>query len=405
MANESRESQQAHLTPSATGRRAFLRDGLSLVGGTALASVAMEMLHDPATAFGNAPIERPHTQRPTCLAVAIPGPEIDPEEADADPNDPADPEQILTCDDTSTVILWRPKKNDPGKFHKYPFVKLHGDKATYVTASRNNALEPHLRNKVLTTSYDGMVFVRDLTKKKDKNPRVFDRHPGLTPDRKVEVWVAALSTDGTRALSGDNFGNILYWKTTIPNPPIIHHFKHEAEWVSALAFLPEDPGIEQKQFLSGHENGKMLLWNIANPAMPQKVFQHPNDKYPVNTVAVISKGTFFASGSFDGKVRIWDPAIIAGPKHEIPVDDVVVWRIAISEDGERLAAATQDFGNTGLVRLFDISKLPNAPTEVLPGPPVEDGGVMGVGFLDNRRIVYTTGDAAKVQIKVFQLPP
>ena len=394
MANESRESQQAHRTPPATGRRAFLRDGLSLVGGTALASVAMEMLRDPATAFADAPPERPHTMRPTCLAVSIPGPEIDPEERDAGP---ADPEQILTCDDTSTVILWRPKKNDPGKFHKFPFVKLHGKKATYVTASRNKALKPDLCNKVLTTSYDGMVIVRDLTKKKDQNPRVFDQHPGLTPDRKleVEVWVAALSTDATMALSGDNFGNILYWKTTIPNPPFIR-FKHEAEWVAALAFLPED-----KQFLSGHENGKMLLWDIANPAMPQKVFEHPNNKYPVNTVAVISKGTFFASGSFDGKIRIWDPAITAGPKHEIPVDDVVVWRVAISEDGERLAAATQDFGNKGQVRLFDISKLPNAPTEILPPPPVEDGGVMGVGFLDNRRIVYTTGDAAKVQIKVF----
>ena len=63
MANEPRESQQALRTPAGTGRRTFLRDGLSLVGGTALASVAMEMLRDPAPAFGDPPTERDDTPR------------------------------------------------------------------------------------------------------------------------------------------------------------------------------------------------------------------------------------------------------------------------------------------------------------------------------------------------------
>jgi WD40 repeat protein len=403
MANESRESEQAHLTPAATNRRTFLRDGLSLVGGTALASVAMEMLRDPAPALADPPTERPNTLRPTCLAVAVPGRRDDPEEPQADP------ERILTCDDDSKVNLWRPKKNNPGQFLRRPFVKLHGDKATYVTVSGDT---------VLTASYDGLVIVRDLNDRPANAPPAFRGHrdPGMAPPgREAEVLVAALSTNGDRALSGDNFGNILYWNTRIQpvlNPPrFIHQFKHEDEWVAALAFMPEPPGTEQKRFLSGHENGKMVLWNFStNPASPQKTeFIHPNaadpnDNYPVNTVAVISND-FLVSAGFDGKVRIWEVANIAAPTWEIPLGDVVVWRVAISDDNKTLAAATQNFGTEGQVRLFNISDLTVEPPALPKQPGPEDGGVMGVGFLDNERIVYTTGDAGRDHIKVFKFAP
>jgi len=403
MPDESHESPQNHCGSVDPERRAFLRGGLSLVGGTVLASAALELLCEPAPAFG-APPARSKQNRPTCLAVVVPDPA----------ENPPPPQRVLTCEDGFKLFLWT--MNSTGGFDPTKFDKEHVKKASYVTVSRN---------MVLTASFDGTLIVRALNNPGANAPPVFNRHldAAFAPaaGRKAEVFVAALSADGTRALSGDNFGNILYWDTNVPAgpnpPPFLNKFKDANEWVSALSFMPELPNTVQKRFISGHENGKMVLWDFRNvpqgenvvPAPPLLVkteFAHPTNKYPINAIATDSHGSIVVSADFDGLVRIWDVGNNANPRQFLELSDQIIWRIAISPDDQTLAVAMQDGLNrkVGRVRLFDISNpAAQPPPEKMPPPQDENGGVMGVGFLDDHNVVYTTGDSrgAADQIKVF----
>ena len=390
MAMKPIESQQEQLTRAASHRRAFLRDGLSLVGGTALASVALDMLRDPAPAFGGPPSPRPDKQRSTCLAVA----EVN---------------KILTCDDGKRVFLWTPKPGGGGGFKKDKFFREHAKKASYVGVSGDT---------VLTASHDGHVFVRSLADQNDMGATDFDQHILFDTTGRVEVWVAEVSAlwgGPPMALSGDNFGNIFCWNPT--DLAVFNAFRDGSEWVGALAFmaaLPHD-GKVLKRFLSGHEDGKMLLWDItdvpanASPGSPitnpvqavRHIFPHDSNKYPVNAVAVTTDTTtnIAVSGNFDGKVRMWrvGPNNLVQPGQNNPhFNEIahagVIWRIAIDPHNNKFATASQ-YGNDGMVRLFRISDGKEWEMNNVPQRKPVTGGVMGVGFNGDQQVVYTTGDA------------
>src|SRR5215218_3481069 len=114
MTGESYGSKAERLVPVKPDRRDFLRDGLSLAGGTVLASAALELLRDPDPALGAPPPPRPDKERPTCLAV---------ERLQPPPN------RILTCDDGKHVILWTPKPMGNG-FNRTQYVNNHAKKAS-----------------------------------------------------------------------------------------------------------------------------------------------------------------------------------------------------------------------------------------------------------------------------------
>jgi WD40 repeat protein len=352
MTGESPKSDPAQLSPAASGRRAFLRDGMSLVGGTALASVALEMLRHPVPAFGS---PRPRIDRPTCLAVAS-------------------ATRVLTCDDGRRVVLWT--KHDTS-FDRTPFNGNHLNKASYVDV---------LGTRIVAASFDGKVSVRDLGAPGNM-PRTFRQHTDLPirpAGREVEVWVAVLSEDGM-ALSGDNFGNILYWDATANNPPIRNGFKDADEWVAGLAFVPG----AQTRFLSGHEDGKMILWNITDvdpdpdpahpnlnpPNLQKHFFRHPSRDLPVNSVAVTDDGSRAISAGFDGTARIWDLTTLAVPPaentplHVVEHDDIV-WRVSISPKNSKFDTASQD----GTVRLFRVADGVEWELAGIPQRAFVDGG-------------------------------
>jgi len=367
MADHVNELRQAETNPVSPDRRTFLQKGVTIAGGAIVASAAMDLLLSPAPAYGE---PRPDIARPTCVAGVS--------ETSA-----------VTCDDGKTVVLW--DLSDLAHPKRQKFQKDHNKKMAYVSVSA-------MSKRVFAASFDGDVTVRNLDRPGDNPIQTFTKHysAGTPEDKRPEIWVVVPSENGDRALSGANNGDILFW--TVPGGTVKRKFHDANERVAALAFLP--PSGANTRFLSGHEDGKMVLWefNEGSPtvAPTSRELRHGRPNFPVNTIAVNRGGTVAVSAGFDMIPRIWDLA--QGTRIDPPqVHEDVIWRVAISPNGKKFVTASQD----GTVRLFDIRD----GTE-FPGGHVDiQWGGMGVDFLSDTRIVYTTEDSNKDHVKTWDIPP
>jgi len=256
------------------------------------------------------------------------------------------------------------------------------------------------------------VFVSPLMQKSPPAPAptvVFDKHipANAQPWEIPEVWVVVPSADGQRALSATNEGQILYWSIgdgTPMNPPtILGTYKSSEEWVGGLAFIPATGGGAETQFVSSHADGKVCVWNLGGPnphVVPANTFSHGNDK-PVNSVAVTRDGGRIVSGGFDKTVCIWDRSL---PDTQIPkrfgAHTKWVWRVALSPNDDKIASAGED-GTIRICGLDGVGFKNGAVDAVLPTP--EPAGTMGVAFVDQNTVVYTTDKTAGNQVKLWPI--
>ena len=92
------------------------------------------------------------------------------------------------------------------------------------------------------------------------------------------------------------------------------------------------------------------LPDLADPALQRVLTGHTSTTY---AVAVAPDGSWLASGSYDGTVRIWDTAtwneraVVAGPD----ADQASVEAVAVAPDGSWLASGCDD----GTVRIWDTA--------------------------------------------------
>jgi WD40 repeat protein len=340
-------------------RRDFIA-GTSAAGMTLLASASAAKADNPPPEEPGVKVthrEPSHVPiaRPSCIAATSDG-------------------RVVTCDDKGGVYI---RSIDP--IGKNTELKAPGtEKAAYVAVSND---------RVLTAFFDGTVTVHALSKPQPL--AVFDKHRVQTGP-KTEVWMVAVSSDASTAVSATNGGEIRYWNVGAANTIAVAESDGDA--VGALAFLPGN-----KSFLSGNSHGGILLWNItAAGGLPDKPIEFPEvNASSVNSICVFKQKNVLKAmtGSFDGEVRVWDLSKLDAPPPAPQILPVrhknLVWRVAASPDGTKFASAGED----ATVRVYNATFGEIATFK-------ESGGVMGVTFVDNNRIVFTNGSLNEPQIVV-----
>jgi WD40 repeat protein len=345
-------------------------------------------------------------------AMAKPHPHVDKPASVAAASDPGEPDQnkheAVTGGDTKKVIHWQVKDPPADPVNLGEYKKSHAKKVSYVSVSRGGA-GPH-PNKLFRASYDGKVIVSTLNDFTNAGfITYYDEHSSPSTTADMEVWCVAASQDGVLAVSSTNFGEIKLWKaddgTTLGTVPGETSFYP----VGGLAFLPPVAG-RNNQFLAAHADGNVILYEIVPPPAnppgqphalnPVRTFSHQNE-LAVNSVAVTSDGAIAVSGGFDMTVRIWDVAAGTQTK-EIEDNKNIVWRVAISPNNQRIATASDD----GTVRLYSIDGRPLIDP-MTQQPAVRDesakGGIMGVAFVTNDKVVYTAPDQSGLDAKVWKI--
>jgi WD40 repeat protein len=189
-------------------------------------------------------------------------------------------------------------------------------------------------------------------------------------------------------LTGTSAGTITLWDGKTGKQKRLYPAEVvRGKQVGGLAFWPTDP----RYAISGSGDGKVRLWDLERDE-PLGIFtgDHKPD-YMVNCVAFSPDGTRAASASFDGNVTVWHvrregeaPTLQQGRR--FLAHDRRVWRVAFSPNGKRAASGSDD----GTVRVWD----PETAVELCQFKGQsggQTGGVNGVGFWDEERVV-STGD-------------
>ena len=275
----------------------------------------------------------------------------------------------VTTDDLKQVLLYNVAGDEPGQIDTF---QSHDRKASYVDVAAR---------KVFSASYDGKVFVSHLVGARKPPHRIFAQHL-QNGGQETEVWVVAASSDGSRAVSATNGGQILLWAPETNPIRVFPPLQDSNEPVGGLDFV----GDGSTHFLSSHAHGKVVLWDVTNPNLPGKQeFSHGNS-HLVNSVSASPDGKLFASGGLDMTVIVWELATGKRVLDQPIRHNDWVWRVAFSPDGTRVASASQD----GTVKVW------NAKTGAEVAKfDVGDGGSMGVAWLDADFLIYTGNGAGK----------
>ncbi len=193
--------------------------------------------------------------------------------------------------------------------------------------------------------------------------RRFEGHSG-------NVYDIELTSDAQSVLSaGDN--RVLLWNyETLEIALTLENFGNQIS-ARSLAISPDD-----KTFVTGLNNGVIILWDIATGEEIRRLAGHTDD---VITLEFSADGQFLFSGSNDRRIRLWDIAtgetIRIYNGHIAPVSDVTV-----TADNHYLLSASED--NT--LRYWDI-----ASGELIREFRGHTGQIFDASLSDNGSIAYT----------------
>ena len=174
------------------------------------------------------------------------------------------------------------------------------------------------------------------------------------------------------------------------NTPLSSPLAAGAGGVNSVAFSPAGHTLA-----SGTSDGKVRLWDVADPARPRPLGSTLAGVAAVSWVAFSPDGHTLASGSLDGAVRLWDITDPARPRPlgSTSTSRVGVLSVAFSPDGHTLASGSDD----GAVRLWDITD-PARPRPL--GQPLTGGtaAVETVAFGPGGNTLASSADDGAVRL-------
>lgn len=150
---------------------------------------------------------------------------------------------------------------------------------------------------------------------------------------------ASFSPDGGLIATGAANGDISFWS---PGGELLASASSGSGVTYDLAFSPDS-----QRLVSGHEDGTLHLWNVADRAEVAVLRGHTGT---VRDVAYSADGRYIASASEDKTARVWDAAS-GSPYLTLTGHQERVLGVAFSPGGTRIATASDD----GTARVWDLT--------------------------------------------------
>jgi serine/threonine protein kinase len=235
--------------------------------------------------------------------------------------------------------------------------------------------------RVVTGHSDGNVMLWDL----DSGAKVntFKRN-------EAAIWSVAFAGTNSQVLGASHDWSVTLWDAKTPLIPVQIYEGHESA-AQAVAFT----AAEGPFFASGSADKTVKLWNPGTSALVRTYKGH---KDFVTVLGFSNDGRTLASGSLDGGVRLWSTSANRLVR-QLSVHKVKVTGLSFSPTAELLASGDED----GLVRIWDYKRGRSARTLSVSGPAVSalmfapDGRKLAVAQADGYVKVWDA--AVKVAAK------
>jgi WD40 repeat protein len=158
----------------------------------------------------------------------------------------------------------------------------------------------------------------------------------------------AFSPDGRRLACGGEDKLVRIWELSDCRPVL--DLRGHGDFCQCLAFSPDG-----RRLASASLDKTLRLWD-ATPLQGDEgeeavTFRGHTDW--AQAAAVSPDGRLIASGSPDGTARVWDRR--TGESRRLGTDSLVVFSVAFSPDGRRLAAASNERDGAFVVKVWDVA--------------------------------------------------
>ena len=222
---------------------------------------------------------------------------------------------------------------------------------------------------VLTTGADGTLKIWAAPYFALQHVITFDDGPATS-----------IATSGSRALTGHTNGRVVLWD--IANGRRLGSFKRNDAEVWSVAFLEND-----KRFAAASHDWKVAIWEVGGNEPRHVMDAHDN---AVQSVAFAStqQGPMLVTGSADKTVRLWNSGSYESQRRYRGHSDFIS-ALAIKPDGSALASASFD----GNIRVWSAKS--HATLRRLYG---HQGPVGALAFAPTGDVLVSAGQDGKIRL-------
>jgi serine/threonine protein kinase len=190
----------------------------------------------------------------------------------------------------------------------------------------------------------------------------------------------SIATSGSKALTGHANGRVVLWD--IANGRRIGSFKRNDAEVWSVAFLDND-----KRFAAASHDWKVSIWDVAKTEPVHVIDAHDNAVQSV-AFAATAQGPMLLTGSADKTVRLWNTGSYESVRRYRGHSDFIS-ALSIKPDGSALASASFD----GNIRVWSAKS--NTTLRRLYG---HKGPVGGLAFAPAGDVLVSAGQDGKVRL-------